>query len=184
MTERKSAKVHYVVSGEAGYTFCGRYVTMTLQVTRDVGMVTCATCAEEVAAPSRPGIELVPLEKRDDDMAEVYVLVVRSGGPLEPHEGGGVILLRGIEYGVSEPRALPAGGWTCRLADLHREEPPWREPISPVWNLGWKPKDWEGEPAVKPDVQCGDPRDPAVVAGQIFKEWMDRGHAASWNRGG
>ena len=54
MGENKSAKVHYVLSGEAGYTFCGRYVTMTLQVTRDAAMVTCSTCLKEVAHPDRP----------------------------------------------------------------------------------------------------------------------------------
>jgi hypothetical protein len=126
-------------------------------------------------------MELVPLEKRSDDMAEAYALTVRPGDPLEPHEDGRVILLRGIEYGVSEPEALPGGGWTCRLSDLHRAEPPWREPISPVWNLGWRPRDWGRKAVIRPDVQHGDPRDPAVVADHIFGEWMDRGHAASWN---
>lgn len=53
MSERNSAKVHYVISGEAGYTFCGRYVTMTLQVTRDAREVTCATCLKEAAYPDR-----------------------------------------------------------------------------------------------------------------------------------
>jgi len=47
VTERKSAKVHYVTSGETGYTFCGRYVTLTLQVTRDAGAVTCSTCLND-----------------------------------------------------------------------------------------------------------------------------------------
>jgi hypothetical protein len=54
MSERKSAKVHYIMSGESGYTFCGRYVTLTLQVTRDAGAVTCATCRKEVAHPDWP----------------------------------------------------------------------------------------------------------------------------------
>jgi hypothetical protein len=54
MIERKSAKVHYVLTGEAGYTFCGRYVTLTLQVTWDGSAVTCATCLKEAAHPDRP----------------------------------------------------------------------------------------------------------------------------------
>lgn len=53
MSERKSAKVHYVMSAETGYTFCGRYVTLTLQVARDAGAVTCATCLKELADPAR-----------------------------------------------------------------------------------------------------------------------------------
>ena len=54
MSERKSAKVHYVISPSAGYTFCGQYVTMTLQVSRKAGEVTCATCLKEISDPSRP----------------------------------------------------------------------------------------------------------------------------------
>lgn len=126
-------------------------------------------------------MELLPLGKRDGNMAEAYTLIVCSGDPLEPHEDGRVILLRGIEYGVRESLPLADGGWACLLADLHRQEPPWREPISPVWNLGWVPGDWAGKPAIVPSAHPGDPRDPEVVAGQIFGEWMDRGRAASWN---
>jgi hypothetical protein len=53
MTGRKSAKVHYVTSGETGYTSCGRYVTLTLQVTQDAGAVTCGTCQKK-ARPEQP----------------------------------------------------------------------------------------------------------------------------------
>jgi hypothetical protein len=53
MTARKSAKVHFVTSASTGYTYCGRYVTMTLQVSRNAAEVTCATCLKEAAHPDR-----------------------------------------------------------------------------------------------------------------------------------
>jgi len=54
MSDRKSEKIHYVISPSAGYTFCGRYVTMTLQVSRKASEVTCATCLREINDPARP----------------------------------------------------------------------------------------------------------------------------------
>lgn len=54
MTASKPAKTHYVISPSAGYTFCGRYVTMTLQVSRKASEVTCATCLKMINDPRRP----------------------------------------------------------------------------------------------------------------------------------
>lgn len=119
-------------------------------------------------------MELLPVEKRGDgEMARSYLLRVAPGDPLEPHQDGDVILLRGVEYGVRDSFALPDGGtWTCRLEDLGKQEPPWRDPIPGVWNLGWKPDDWAGRSAITPAAVRGDPRDPAVVAAaQIWPGW-------------
>ena len=55
MADIKAGGYHYVTSGETGYTYCGRYVTLTLQVTRDGGVVTCATCLR--GAHPDPGAE-------------------------------------------------------------------------------------------------------------------------------
>ena len=40
-------KVHFVLSSETGYTFCGRYVSVTLQVTRTPRDVSCTQCLRE-----------------------------------------------------------------------------------------------------------------------------------------
>jgi hypothetical protein len=47
------SKVHYVLSSETGYTFCGRYVSVTLQVTRKPRDVSCTQCLREAQSPDR-----------------------------------------------------------------------------------------------------------------------------------
>jgi hypothetical protein len=46
-------KVHYVISSEVGYTVCGRYVSLTVQVTREPPEATCAQCLRELSDPDR-----------------------------------------------------------------------------------------------------------------------------------
>jgi hypothetical protein len=50
----KESSVHYVRSVMAGYTFCGRYVSTTLDVTTERGSVTCSQCLREPGTRDRP----------------------------------------------------------------------------------------------------------------------------------
>jgi hypothetical protein len=51
----KSAKVHHAISASAGFASCGRYVTMTLQVSRESSEVTCAQCLKEIGDRQEKG---------------------------------------------------------------------------------------------------------------------------------
>jgi hypothetical protein len=46
-------KIHYVIPSETGYTVCGRYVGMAMQVTRDEQAPTCSQCLRELQDPAR-----------------------------------------------------------------------------------------------------------------------------------
>lgn len=46
-------RIHYVISSETGYTVCGRYVSLTLKVSRQPTETTCAQCLRELQDPAR-----------------------------------------------------------------------------------------------------------------------------------